>query len=479
MDDAGIDFPEDYFIYHESQTAALCGVHAINTLLQGPYVDEVVCADIAHQLDAQEHALMAEAGMESAEFLNFVAEESANVSASGMFSIQVLSKALEMWGLHLVPLNSPDAGDARSQPQNYSAFICNLDEHWFTIRKIHSDWWNLNSLFSCPEPLSPFYLEAFLGSLQQQGYTIFLVQGNLMEPDIGGGIGSNGGGRWISADEARQESKNKQELKKSGFLKAAASNLSALASAAGEKIKLRPRGASTRAGQRAGESSALMDLSSDAHQDADLQRALAASRQDMYMSDGTMAGSTLGGTAGTATGIEDEDLDLAAAIAASLAEAHQPMNPSSTSQPPVLSSGYEDSGGAGTSAEVPGHQAVLAQHGTASAFKEESLIINPASADVPNLLPNLPVLESEPSATEEGVLEIGLKLLNGERRSRRFTSEDRVGHLAAFAVDCGVDMTRHRLATTFPRRLLEDLEKGLIAAGVGNKDLVIVEALTR
>ena len=37
-------------------------------------------------------------------------------------------------------------------------------------------WWNLNSIFSAPEPLSPFYLSAFLGTLQEQGYSIFVVR---------------------------------------------------------------------------------------------------------------------------------------------------------------------------------------------------------------------------------------------------------------------------------------------------------------
>lgn len=36
-------------------------------------------------------------------------------------------------------------------------------------------WWNLNSIFSAPEPLSQFYLSAFLGTLQDQGYAIFVV----------------------------------------------------------------------------------------------------------------------------------------------------------------------------------------------------------------------------------------------------------------------------------------------------------------
>ena len=55
-----------------------------------------------------------------------MAEGSGNVANDGMFSIQVLSRALEVFGLQTVPLSSPDAADARADPTTQAAFICNL-----------------------------------------------------------------------------------------------------------------------------------------------------------------------------------------------------------------------------------------------------------------------------------------------------------------------------------------------------------------
>ena len=101
-----------------SQEAALCGVHALNTLLQGPYFTAVdlsqvpccttlhvrragtqqhcalircpaACLQIAQELDALEKQYMAESGVEGEDFVNFLAEESGNVSSDGFFSIQV------------------------------------------------------------------------------------------------------------------------------------------------------------------------------------------------------------------------------------------------------------------------------------------------------------------------------------------------------------------------------------------------------
>ena len=41
-------------LYHEQQLASLCGVHALNNLLQGPAFGAGDLASIAHELDAAE-----------------------------------------------------------------------------------------------------------------------------------------------------------------------------------------------------------------------------------------------------------------------------------------------------------------------------------------------------------------------------------------------------------------------------------------
>lgn len=66
-------------------------------------------------------------------------------------------------------------------PINEKAFICNYKEHWFTIRKLGQQWFNLNSLLTGPELISDTYLALFLAQLQQEGYSIFVIRGNLPE----------------------------------------------------------------------------------------------------------------------------------------------------------------------------------------------------------------------------------------------------------------------------------------------------------
>ena len=139
-----------------------------------------------------ERAFMTEGGVDSADFLKFMGEDSGNVAESGLFSIQVaspnqqitcqcqalsagcmlpeaalercsrilqscphqhhltatcreacqlntspkhcvsqvLSKALEVWDLQCIPQEAPDMATARQHPEREQAFICNLQVGW-------------------------------------------------------------------------------------------------------------------------------------------------------------------------------------------------------------------------------------------------------------------------------------------------------------------------------------------------------------
>lgn len=102
---------------------------------------------------------------------------------SGFFSVQVIETALKVWQLELIPYNSKNmiSDCARSDPTTQKAFICNYHEHWFTIRKIGKQWFNLNSIKSGPEVISKTYLSLLLSQLQSEGYSIFIVNGILPE----------------------------------------------------------------------------------------------------------------------------------------------------------------------------------------------------------------------------------------------------------------------------------------------------------
>lgn len=106
----------DACIYWEKQDSdALCAVYALNCLLQGPYFDAVVLAQIGNEIDQQETELFSR---QSA---------NANVGESGYYSIQVIAKALESQDLDCEYYSTQLNNGA--QPASEEAFICNREEH--------------------------------------------------------------------------------------------------------------------------------------------------------------------------------------------------------------------------------------------------------------------------------------------------------------------------------------------------------------
>lgn len=101
---------------------------------------------------------MAAQGVNSKDFINYIAQDSNNVADDGNYSIQVLSKALlERFEM---TIESVDAKINKHEDLSQeNGFICNSSSHWFAIRKINNVWYNLNSTSrEGPEIVSDFYL---------------------------------------------------------------------------------------------------------------------------------------------------------------------------------------------------------------------------------------------------------------------------------------------------------------------------------
>lgn len=172
-------------IYHETQTENLCALHAINNLLQDAIFTANDLVNIGQELDKNERALT----QSSSGDVNDSLELSQNLDPSGNFSIQVIIVALAFCGLELVSLNSsdPPAILAGQNTYNQQAFLCHKNDHWFTIRKFGSKWFNLNSLLPRPQKVScnGSHLSLFATKELRDSYTgIFFVIGNLPNAEI-------------------------------------------------------------------------------------------------------------------------------------------------------------------------------------------------------------------------------------------------------------------------------------------------------
>ncbi|KAL8158995.1 hypothetical protein V2J09_000532 [Rumex salicifolius] len=198
-------------LYHEVQEAKLCAVHCVNTVLQGPFFSEFDLGALAADLDRKERQMLMEGrgGGQSAGAgvidEGFGSQESHNVSMVGDFSIQVVQKALEVWDLQVIPLESPVAEAAQIDPELENAFICHLQDHWFCIRKVDGEWYNFDSLYAAPQHLSRFYLSAYLDTLRGGGWSIFLVRcgGSSSGSGFPKDFSSDSGyGQWLTPDGA-------------------------------------------------------------------------------------------------------------------------------------------------------------------------------------------------------------------------------------------------------------------------------------
>lgn len=288
-------------VYHEKQVAALCGVHAINNLLQGAYCNEIELAEIAAELDAAERELMLADGSDTPDALRFLAEDSGNVDASGNFSVSVLKEYLAK--RHGVTLEmDPSLVDrALTDPNEFSAYMLNLEHHWFALRRMpcaggEQRWLNLNSMLKGgPEVISDFYLSAFLNSMRSQHYTIMPVAGAPLPAPFTGGLGGVAGDSMHTMGDIAAAGKA-----------AAGGGGSAAAAAAARRA----------AAQRARQAAAA-DPAMEAALRASLADADFGSYDEYVASTGGPGAAGMGGAAGGA-GMSEDDL-IAAAIAASLA----------------------------------------------------------------------------------------------------------------------------------------------------------------
>ncbi|GMH83872.1 hypothetical protein TL16_g09743 [Triparma laevis f. inornata] len=112
-------------------------------------------------MDQREMKVIEEAsGKDSNDYRKRKAEGSGNVDASGNFSIEVLRSALQTHSLTLVSYMSEAVKTSSIDLTSRTGFILNRDHHWFTIRQINNNFWNLNSMLEKPETISHFKLAA-------------------------------------------------------------------------------------------------------------------------------------------------------------------------------------------------------------------------------------------------------------------------------------------------------------------------------
>lgn len=154
-------------IYHEKQVGQLCAVHAMNNLLQGPLFDEWMLQEAARELDQNERRLMGGQDIDL----------TGNARMDGFFNVQVIRLLLERMGFDLLPLKGESGRSALKDSAKESGYICNRREHWFALRRIGQEWFDLNSCLMTPRHYTNADVQHHINEAMREGYDVFVVRG--------------------------------------------------------------------------------------------------------------------------------------------------------------------------------------------------------------------------------------------------------------------------------------------------------------
>ncbi len=182
-------------VYFEKQGAdRLCGVHCLNSLLQGPIFTQVDLNRYASELDQEEAKLLSSKSSAPAPRSMTISSlssrpESENVNhTDGYFSLGVLEKALKS-KFSLVVENAARRDIVQNISRNgfshHEGFVIHLRDHWFSARRVADQWYFLDSLKSVPQPVSENDLWGTLQGLIQSGNNVFVISGGKLPDPVG------------------------------------------------------------------------------------------------------------------------------------------------------------------------------------------------------------------------------------------------------------------------------------------------------
>jgi len=154
-------------IYHEKQVAAMCAVHCVNNMLQGPLFEYSDFGQVAHELDAAERRLTGGHGLDYG-----------NMRTDGFFNVQVMQAVLVRAGYNMQPLTGEAGMSAQIDTAKERAFILNKRQHWYALRRVGQEWFNLNSCLKTPRHYTDTDLRFHIGDAVKEGYMVFVVCGD-------------------------------------------------------------------------------------------------------------------------------------------------------------------------------------------------------------------------------------------------------------------------------------------------------------
>jgi hypothetical protein len=138
----------------------------VNNLLQFDFFQRSNLDMVAQQLDQQERQM----GM------TFAPGEG-NYRPDGFYNVTVLQRTLQNAGFEMSPVVCSDWKKDAAKFAQEVGFIFNKNEHWFCYRRIHEEWFLLNSTQYRPVHFKGHELGSAVNFAVQDGFSVYVVRG--------------------------------------------------------------------------------------------------------------------------------------------------------------------------------------------------------------------------------------------------------------------------------------------------------------
>lgn len=99
-----------------------------------------------------------------------------NARHDGFYNVQVMQEVLRRAGYEMTSVSAEAAKDGVERAKE-KAFILNKQEHWFCVRRLGQEWFDLNSCMSVPKHYTDRDLEWLIKEAVSDGYGVFRVTG--------------------------------------------------------------------------------------------------------------------------------------------------------------------------------------------------------------------------------------------------------------------------------------------------------------
>lgn len=166
-------------MYHEPGAS---GVHAINSILQSPQFSINILIYVAYSNNLLKKTKINRQNKEERNLLWKGDATNLQINHIDNFNTWLKERGVNK----ITKIVNFTQMQTMEEYNNWNAFLCTDQTHWFALRKVHDLWFDLDSKnkFPGPQIIPNYALVEVLSSYSKNGFEIYMVVGKLPNPDV-------------------------------------------------------------------------------------------------------------------------------------------------------------------------------------------------------------------------------------------------------------------------------------------------------